>query len=128
MKTILTLALLSAFAAFSVTTFAQGTAPATPPKATTATPPPAATAAAPGAVTPPAAAPNSQQERMKDCNTQAEGKKGDERKTFMSSCLSGKEMAPAKMTQQEKMTACNKKAGDMKGDDRKKFMSTCLKG
>ena len=46
----------------------------------------------------------------------------------MSSCLSGKEMAPAKMTQQEKMTACNKKAGDMKGDDRKKFMSTCLKG
>jgi hypothetical protein len=34
--------------------------------------------------------------------------KGDERKTFMSSCLSGD--AP-KMTQQEKMTACNKKAG-----------------
>ena len=65
---------------------------------------------------------------MKDCNAKAEGKSGDARKSFMSTCLSGKEAAPAKMTQQEKMTACNKKAGDMKGDDRKKFMSTCLKG
>jgi hypothetical protein len=39
----------------------------------------------------PAAAPaaNSQQERMKACNTKAEGMKGDERKTFMSSCLKG---------------------------------------
>ena len=64
---------------------------------------------------------------MKECNTKAEGKKGDERKAYMSSCLSGKEAPPAKMTQQEKMTACNKKAGDMKGDERKKFMSTCLK-
>ena len=63
---------------------------------------------------------------MKDCNVKAEGKKGDERKAFMSSCLSGKKMP--KMTQQEKMTACNKKAGDMKGDERKTFMSTCLKG
>ena len=69
------------------------------------------------------AAANPQQERMKDCNKQAEGKKGDERKTFMSACLSG-EMP--KMTQQQKMTACNKKAGDMKGDERKKFMSSCL--
>lgn len=64
---------------------------------------------------------------MKDCNAKAEGKKGDERKTYMSACLSGKDAAP-KMTQQEKMTACNKKAGDMKGDERKTFMSTCLKG
>ena len=64
---------------------------------------------------------------MKECNVKAEGKKGDERKAFMSACLSGKEAAP-KMTQQEKMTACNKKAGDMKGDERKAFMSTCLKG
>jgi hypothetical protein len=31
---------------------------------------------------------NSRQDRMKDCNTQAAGKTGDERKTFMSSCLS----------------------------------------
>jgi hypothetical protein len=32
---------------------------------------------------------NSQQQRMKDCNTQASGMAGDVRKTFMSSCLSG---------------------------------------
>ena len=30
-----------------------------------------------------------QQERMKDCNKQAEGKKGDDRKKFMSGCLKG---------------------------------------
>jgi hypothetical protein len=28
-----------------------------------------------------------QQQRMKDCNKQAAGKKGEERKTFMSECL-----------------------------------------
>jgi hypothetical protein len=32
---------------------------------------------------------NAQQQRMKDCNTQASGMTGDARKTFMSSCLSG---------------------------------------
>jgi hypothetical protein len=31
----------------------------------------------------------SQQQRMKDCNTQASGMAGDARKQFMSSCLSG---------------------------------------
>ena len=30
-----------------------------------------------------------QQQRMKDCNSQATGKKGDERRAFMSSCLKG---------------------------------------
>lgn len=74
------------------------------------------------------AADNPQQERMKACNTKAEGKKGEERKAFMSACLSGKDMAPAKMTQQEKMKACNTKATGKKGDERKAFMSECLKG
>ena len=32
---------------------------------------------------------NSQQERMKDCNAQAEGMTGPARQTFMSSCLKG---------------------------------------
>jgi psiF repeat len=32
---------------------------------------------------------NPQQQRMKDCNTQATGMTGDARKQFMSSCLSG---------------------------------------
>ena len=74
-----------------------------------------------------ATATNSQQQRMKDCNAKAGDKKGDERKAFMSACLSGKDAPPAKMTQQEKMKACNVKAGDKKGDERKSFMSDCLK-
>ena len=32
---------------------------------------------------------SSQQQKMKDCNTQASGMSGDARKQFMSSCLSG---------------------------------------
>ena len=35
------------------------------------------------------AQPSSQQQRMKDCNSQATGMAGDARKQFMSSCLSG---------------------------------------
>lgn len=67
-------------------------------------------------------APTKQQEKMIACNKDAEGKKGDERKAFMSQCLKAK---PA--TQQDKMKACNKQAGEIKGDERKKFMSDCLK-
>lgn len=36
-----------------------------------------------------------QQQRMKDCNTQATGKKGDERRAFMSTCLKGSSASPA---------------------------------
>jgi hypothetical protein len=69
-----------------------------------------------------------QQQRMGTCNTQATGKKGDDRKTFMSSCLKGDTVA--KPTQQEKMKTCNADASakTLKGDERKKYMSTCLKG
>ena len=69
--------------------FAQGSAPAAAP---------AAPAAAP-------AAKNSQQDKMKQCNMDAAGKKGDERKAFMKGCLSDKPAAAAKpMTQQEKLS------------------------
>ena len=65
---------------------------------------------------------------MKACNADAGNKalKGDERKKFMSECLSSK---PASATQQDKMKACNADAGNkaLKGDERKKFMSECLK-
>ena len=37
----------------------------------------------------PAKAVTPQQQRMKDCNTQATGKHGDERRAFMSTCLKG---------------------------------------
>ncbi|ALX11679.1 phosphate starvation-inducible protein PsiF [Burkholderia cenocepacia] len=77
-----------------------------------------------GMLASPAFAANSQQDKMKACNTQATGKTGDERKAFMKDCLSAK---PAKaMTQQEKMKACNTQATGKKGDDRKAFMKSCL--
>lgn len=37
----------------------------------------------------PAKTPTPQQQRMADCNKSAEGKKGDERKAYMSTCLKG---------------------------------------
>lgn len=37
----------------------------------------------------PTEAQKKQQARMKDCSTRAEGKSGEERKQFMSSCLKG---------------------------------------
>ncbi len=75
-----------------------------------------------------------QQNKMKTCNAEAKTKdlKGDERKAFMSSCLSAKADAPVdgKTAQQNKMKTCNAdaKTKDLKGDERKKFMSDCLKG
>ncbi len=78
----------------------------------------------------PASAPKTaQQQKMADCNKQATGKKGEEHKAFMQSCLSAggaPAATPTKMTQQEKMTDCNKKATGKTGDDRKAFMKTCL--
>ena len=74
----------------------------------------------------PEAAPTAQQSKMTQCNKDAAGMKGDERKAFMKNCLSAKPAA-AGNTQQNKMTQCNKEATGMKGDERKKFMSECLK-
>jgi hypothetical protein len=61
-----------------------------------------------------------QQDKMTRCNKEAADMKGEERKAFMSKCLSA--------TRQEKMTKCNKDAAGKKGDERKAFMSECLKG
>ena len=72
--------------------------------------------------TPAFAAENAQQERMKSCNKEAADKKGDERKKFMSTCLSDKKKAA-----DSKMGACNTKSKGMTGDARKKFMSDCMK-
>jgi psiF repeat len=69
-----------------------------------------------------------QQSKMGDCNKAAADKKGDERKTFMKSCLSagGTTAAAAPATQQDKMKKCNVDATGKKGDDRKAFMKSCL--
>ena len=90
-------------------------------------------------LTVPALADTAQQDKMKACNADATAKslKGDERKKFMSECLSDKGAAAApaaeekKLTpQQERMKTCNAdpKAKSLKGEERKKFMSDCLKG
>ena len=76
----------------------------------------------------PSPAQKAQQEKMRSCNAEAgkQSLKGDERKKFMSECLSAKSEAPS--TQQDKMKSCNAEAGKqtLKGDERKKFMSECL--
>ena len=72
-------------------------------------------------------APTPQQQRMTQCNKDATGKTGDERKAFMSECLKAKPEAAAKGTaQQERMKKCNADATGKTGDERKKFMSQCL--
>ena len=75
-----------------------------------------------------------QQQRMKDCNAQADSQsmKGHDRQAFMKTCLSGHgpSTAAAKPTQQDKMKWCNAEASSksLKGDARKTFMSSCLSG
>ncbi|MFJ7795255.1 PsiF family protein [Pseudomonas sp. NPDC096950] len=75
-----------------------------------------------------------QQNKMTTCNADATAKslKGDERKTFMSTCLKAAPAAndaKALTPQQEKMKTCNATAATqaLKGDARKAFMSDCLK-
>jgi hypothetical protein len=78
----------------------------------------------------PQAQAGAQQNRMKECNAEATGKKGDERKSFMKSCLSEKKAAAkgARTAQQEKMKTCNAdaKKDALKGAKRKEFMKSCL--
>jgi len=89
---------------------------------------------------------SAQQAKMSACSKDAHAKslKGDEYKSFMSTCLKGSSATPAtpvaaptpaktasaKKTQQEKMKSCNAEAKtkSLKGAARKTFMSTCLKG
>ena len=69
-------------------------------------------------------APTAQQQLMGTCNVEAKAKelKGDERKAYMSSCLSD-----GRKRQQERMKTCNLDASGKKGDERKAFMSEYLK-
>jgi Ni/Co efflux regulator RcnB len=65
-----------------------------------------------------------QQERMASCNKDAGAKdlKGDERKKFMSECLSAE-----KKTYDNKMAACNAKTKGLKKDEANKVRSECMK-
>ncbi len=77
----------------------------------------------------PSPAANSQQNKMTACNADASAKglTGDDRKSFMKTCLSNTP-APAGNSQQQKMKTCNADATSkgLKGSDRKAFMKTCL--
>jgi psiF repeat len=77
----------------------------------------------------PSTAQAAQRQKMKDCNAQAGtySLAGDERKKFMSQCLTA---AGVSRAQQEKMKMCNQEATakSLDGDDRKAFMSSCLNG
>ena len=64
-----------------------------------------------------------QQTRVAACSGAAKGMKGDERRTFIRSCLSIDGKAP----RQAKLTICNVEAKGLKGDERKTYMSNCLK-
>ena len=89
-------------------------------------------ALAPPAVLGATAKQQAQQQRMKDCNAQADTQsmKGHDRQAFMKTCLSGHgaATAAAKPTQQDKMKWCNAEASSksLKGTERKTFMSSCL--
>jgi hypothetical protein len=82
----------------------------------------------------PALADNSQQTKMTTCNADAKtkGLTGDDRKTYMKTCLSAGSGTDSKQlnSQQMKMKSCNAdaKTKNLTGDDRKAFMSSCLKG
>jgi hypothetical protein len=67
---------------------------------------------------------------MKECNAQANDKslKGDERKSFMHTCLSAGSGSQVANAQQAKMKTCNHEASDkhLKGAERQTFMKGCL--
>jgi hypothetical protein len=85
---------------------------------------------------PHAAVAGPQQDRMRACNKEAKEKslKGDERKTFMRSCLSSAKSEATRTAEVSDDAAARKKqcraeasAKSLKGDERKAFISECSK-
>jgi hypothetical protein len=78
------------------------------------------------AQTAPAATPTagSQPTKMKSCNAEAGGRKGEERRSFMKDCLKANKEARA--GQRDKMKTCNADAKGKQGDERRAFMKACL--
>ncbi|MDP2870807.1 PsiF family protein [Methyloversatilis sp.] len=78
-----------------------------------------------------------QQEKMKACNAEAKEKalKGDERRSFMSGCLSSGSAAKPTLTADEasalkdRKKQCRSEATDkaLKGEERKSFIAECVK-
>jgi hypothetical protein len=67
---------------------------------------------------------------MAECNKSSTGKKGDERKAYMRSCLSAETPSAKKplSSSQQRMKDCNAQAREqvLSGDKRKAFMRSCL--
>jgi psiF repeat len=124
----LTIAASASFAASHAA--AAPAAPATPAKP--AAPATAAVPAAPATPAKPAAMPEKkatpQQEKMANCNKDAADKKGDERKAFMKTCLSGKPAAMAGNPACEKSADDKKLAGAARNSHVKKCMADGKKG
>jgi len=90
-----------------------------------------ASAADPAAAPAPAKAKTAQQQKMSDCASANKGKKGDDYKNSVSSCMKASSAAtPAKTTtsQQQKMSECASANKGKKGDDYKNSVSACMKG
>ena len=70
---------------------------------------------------------NSQQNKMKECQTQAGDKKleGKDRQAYVNNCLKAK---PEPAKKESKMAMCNKQTAGLKGDERSKAQSECMKG
>ncbi len=69
-----------------------------------------------------------QQEKMKACNAEAKGKKGDERKAFMKECLSAKKSGDAKPAPSAKAgSSCEAMAAEKKlaGAAKASFLKKC---
>lgn len=71
-----------------------------------------------------------QQEKMRSCNTEAKSKslKGDERRAFMSQCLTlTPEEKQERLAQREKAKTCaaEAKTKSLKGEERKQFIAEC---
>lgn len=72
-----------------------------------------------------------QQEKMRTCNAEAKSQslKGEDRRTFMSQCLSvTPEEKQERLAVKEKSRTCaaEAKAKSIKGDERKQFIAQCL--
>lgn len=83
-------AILAALVAIVASTGAYGEPPSPPAKAAPAAALPAATPTVTKTSAPQTSAAVSQQDKMRNCNKEATGKKGAERKAFMKTCLSKK--------------------------------------
>lgn len=68
-----------------------------------------------------------QQEKMKSCNAEAKGKKGDERKVFMKECLSGGGAAASPAAADCEKKAVSKDGKPLAGAAKASFMKKCEK-